>query len=300
MKRITPDNKPLIAPGYHFDMDMEDYHEDPAISKSGLVDLETSPLYYVAQRTQVENKETKAMSIGTLAHALILQPDDLNKIAIVPPIEVLAKNGAFSGNKYLEWKAQALEANPGIEIIKSNIMDTGQQMADQVLNNPEHEEAKILLTNGMSEVSFFWEDPELGIRIKVRPDHLPGGKIITDLKTCRSAEEHKFGADSFKLHYHWSAYLTCKVISEVQGAFHNDYRFVALENEPPFDVCIYKPDAGQMQAAKDEVEHWLRVYAEAYKSDTWPGHEANTRPLYWPHWAWSQVRYRDEFNPYDD
>jgi len=55
-----------------------------------------------------------------------------------------------------------------------------------------------------------------------------------------------------------------------------------------------------MQAAKEEVEYYLDAYAYCYNNDEWPGHDASTRPLYWPHWAWSRVRFRDEHNPYEN
>jgi hypothetical protein len=295
MKRILPGEKPIIADGVHFDLDMDIYHEDPAISKSGLVDGETSWLYYVTKRQEPEVKKPH-FDLGSLAHAMILQPDKVEKDFAVPPVDVLTKSGARSGNRYNQWLT---EQRPGQVIVTQEQWDAARRIRDSVLENPEHAEARLLLTSGGSEISFFWTDHELEIRIKVRPDHVPGADIIADLKTCRLARDIFFGFQAYNLRYHWSAYLTCYVMTELTGKFYRDYRFVAVEVEPPYDVCIYNLDEVQWLIARDEVHNMLEKYSRCYHDDEWPGYPPETRPLLWPRYAFKNTQMRDEFNVYD-
>lgn len=291
MKRVTPDDKPVITDGIYFDLDIDAYHEDPAISKTGLVDFAISPLYYVARRREPE-PDKPAFNLGGLVHAMILEPAVVPDKYAVPPAEVLTKSGARSGKNYQAWKEQLGE---NVTIITKQQWIDAQKMADQILENPEHIEAKLLLTSGEPEVSVFWTDPERDIRIKVRPDRLPGARITADLKTTRSAEITRFGIDSFNKKYHWSAELTTWVLSQALGDLYEDYRFVCLENEPPHDVTIYKVGHDQMVAAREEIQPLLDYYAECYHSGIWPGHPPETRELYWPSWAWRKIRTYDEY-----
>lgn len=292
--RVVPEDRPVIADGVYEGLDMDQYHEDPAISKTGLVHFAESPLHYATHRREPQ-EEKKHLSVGAVAHALILQPEIAEKSFAVAPAEVLAANGARKGKKYEAWEA----AQAGRIILTQEMHDTARRIRDSVLEDPEHVEARLLLTSGLSEISVFHTDAELGIRIKVRPDHLPGAGIVADLKTARSANAIGFGTDSFRLKYHWSAALTLGTLCEVTGQIYDDYRFVVVENEAPFDVAIYKPERDQIQYASDEIDRLLEAYSKCCQANAWPGYFPETQALFWPRWAWRSIRPADEFNSYE-
>lgn len=254
-----------------------------------------SPLHYVVERQAPEVKKPH-FDLGDLSHTMILEPDLVNDIAVVPPDDVLSKSGSRAGNKYKDWAA---EQGDKLLVTKKQWYDA-RRIASSVLDNPEHIEAKLLLTSGRSEVSFFYTDVTRNIRIKVRPDHLPGADIVADLKTARTAEPYHFGVDSFKLKYHWSASLTMKIMGEVTGRTFQDYRLIAVESDPPHDVTIHKVTADQLLSTSPEIEKALDTYARCYNENEWPGYEPGTQDLIWPAWAWRQVQTQDEFNPYED
>lgn len=282
MRRVTPGNKPVFEDGVYLRLSMEDYHEDPAISKSGLVTFaEKSPLHYKVER-EIGGKTSRSMDVGTLAHAMILQPDNIEAEAVRIPPEVLAKNGAKKGKKWEDWQSRYDESK--IALIKPEDWQKAQDMAASILDDPEHEEAKELLTSGKSEVSIFYTWPGWtngrDFRVKVRLDHIPWQGTLIDLKTTRDASLWGFGKQAKNLKYHWSAWLSTAVAEAVLGDRWIDYRFVVLENEPPYDVVIYQTPRAAFQEASFAIELHLDRYSKCLAENHWPGYECKTQMLY--------------------
>jgi len=262
-----------------------DYHKDPAASKSSLVDFGHTPKKFKTQR-QIEHKSTPIFSLGTAAHAAILEPDTYWQTVAVPPPGLLAKNGALSTKVAKEWKAEK-EAE-GKTVIKQKDQDMVEAMAENVLERPEHSEARELLTGGVAELSGFWKEDEFGpvpFFLKVRPDYLPGGNIVVDLKTDIDGSPDAFGKKAFNLHYHWSAWLTCRGLEHLTGERHNKYYFVVVEKEIPFDVAVYEMPDYAFEIARREIEPLLERYSRCLEADIWPGYENRRIMLDFPAWA---------------
>jgi hypothetical protein len=278
MKKIYFDES-CIADGVYAGMPMSIYHADPAISKSGLSDFAQSPAHYIGRREEPE-KKSKSMDLGSLVHSMILEPDKKDAYVVAPKINKNTK-------EYKAWAA----AHSGNLIVDQETYQDAQRMAANVAAHPA---ASILTTGGQSEVGVFWTDPERNIRIKVRPDHLPGGTVVTDLKTTRDASEAMFGTQSFNLKYHWSAALTLRVLSRVTGQAFTDYYLVAVENSAPFAVAVYLFDAIQVRLAAEQIDKQLDLYAKCYHAKNWPGYPEIVQPVKWPRWAWNVMSPRSD------
>lgn len=265
-----------IADGVYAGMPMETYHADPAISKSGLVDFAQSPAHYVGRR--LEPKEpSKSMDLGSLVHTLVLEPEKFPELYVVPPSTL----GSKQTKAYKEWAAKESRT-----IVDSDTLDVAERMAGNVKDHPV---ARMLTSGGLAEVGAIWTDPERDIRIKVRPDYLPGGDIIVDLKTTRDASPFGFGAQSFNLKYHWSAELTCRVLSRATGRPFSSYYFVCVENTAPYAVAVYLATKDQLVFAREELDRLLWEFAGCYKANEWPGYSKDVIPLEWPAWAWKKA-----------
>ena len=277
MKKIYFDES-CIADGVYAGMPMSIYHADPAISKSGLSDFAQSPAHYIGRR-QEPDKPSKSMDLGSLVHSLILEPDKKDFV-VAPQLNKNTKD-------YKQWAA----AHAGKLIVDQKTYDDAQHMAENVAAHPA---ASILTAGGQSEVGVIWTDQERDIRIKVRPDHLPGGTVVTDLKSTRDASLALFGAQSFNLKYHISAALTLRVLSRVTGQTFTDYYLVAVENSAPFSVAVYLFDKIQIRLASDQIDQLLDHYAECYHAKNWPGYPEEVRPVSWPRWAWNVMSPRND------
>jgi exodeoxyribonuclease VIII len=265
-----------INDGIYAGMPMDVYHADPAISKSGLSDFAQSPAHYVGRR--LEPKEpSKAMDLGSLVHAWVLEPDTFEERYTTPPDGL----GSKQTKAYKEWAA----AQTKIIVDQDTLLTAGKMVAN-VRNHPV---ANMLTSGGMAEVGAFWTDPERNIRIKVRPDYLPGAGIVTDLKTTRDASPFGFGAQSFNLKYHWSAELTLRVLSRATNKVFSQYYLVAVENTPPHEVAVYLVTNDQLVMAREELDRLLWEFAGCYSANEWPGYSKEVLPLEWPHWAWKKA-----------
>ncbi|UCH12680.1 MAG: PD-(D/E)XK nuclease-like domain-containing protein, partial [Candidatus Omnitrophota bacterium] len=220
MKRVIDEGKEVFHDGIYTGLDMEAYHEDPALSKSGAVDFSVSPLNYYLKRKEPEKKKD-VFDLGSLAHAMILEPNKVDNNFVVIPQDVLSKSGARAGNAYKAWCEEEAAGKNRTTVMREQF-DLARRIRDQVHSNPEHELASQLLT-GPTEISFFYTDPIFEIRLKARPDCIPSCSVIADLKTTRSAVDWIFGAQAYKLKYHWSAAMSLMIVSALTKKTIKDY-----------------------------------------------------------------------------
>jgi len=228
-----------------FDMTNQDYHKTPEISSSNLKDLLVSPLYFKT-RKNTENKSTPAMKLGTAVHSAILEPENFYRdIETMPTFK-----GTGSVKKKAEWK----EENKGKTIITAEQNETVLGISQSFNKKPELKE---LFSGGAAEVSIFWDD------WKVRPDYLKDD-LVVDLKTT-SKPLNEFNKSCANYMYDLSAWFYC------YGADCNNYKFVVVEVNPPYDFVIFTPDAEFMAAGKEKALKAMDIYEQCKKYDTWPG-----------------------------
>ena len=135
----------------------------------------------------------------------------------------------------------------------------------------EDENALHLVTRGIAESTIYCRHEETGLWLKSRPDALHADKIV-DLKT--TAPKH-FRPLSYREHarrYGHDLQIGFYALSARTIGF--DIRSAALvvvENDHPFDVCVYRIERPKLNALIGEVENALRGYAECLASGSWPG-----------------------------
>ena len=85
--------KKITEPGV-YDLSNEDYHEQNALNKSGIVQLAKSPAHFHEWYHAANEEPTKAMVIGTAIHTAILEPDKYDQsIIIAPQVDRRTKDG---------------------------------------------------------------------------------------------------------------------------------------------------------------------------------------------------------------
>lgn len=267
----------MISIGWHRNLSMEQYHLDKdTFSKSNIARFsEVGPVKY---KWEIDNKVFKsgeAYDIGTAAHTLILEGDEFEKRVAtnqpVPPKSVLAKDGSRRGKSYKIWEEENLvpwkEENSGkIQLKKSEDIDLVKRMAECVLKNND---ARCLLTNGEAEVTGVFNH-ECGLRIKVRPDRIPFGTTMTDLKTIRDLSLIK--SESHKLKYRYSAYLSTLCGKALTGDDW-EYWFVFIDKHKSPEVAIRKAPKwmtdNELGPVHLEVTEILNDLAECVKTGKW-------------------------------
>lgn len=276
----------------------EVYHAVPGVSHSMLCHMDPParlPVYLTQPR-----EETPEMILGTLGHAMILEPDKpLPRIVVQPetyPAQadssaVKQKKASVgdplpwhNGAHYCKrWHAEARES--GLIVLTQDRMESLHGMVQSV---SRHNGAAALLANCETEVSVFHPIVHNGITrcvMRARMDIVPSGNALADVKTCDDASPEEFArklADGYATQA--SHYLD--LWNEAEPNDRKDaFVFIAVERRPPYLVACYVVGERTLSWARDINARRLRDYIECAESRNWRGFPGGYNPLDAPLWA---------------
>lgn len=302
-----------------------DYHGGPGVSKSGLDLIRRSPMHYRHALT-MRREPTPDQRIGTLAHALILEPETVwdnyaspfvapeGALATVDEIKDRLKQlGLPISGKKAELSARLLEADPSIvllddaralhaaavgdrAIVSAEEMAQAEAIRDAVMAHPA---AGKLLTPGLgvAELSAYWRDPQTSVLCRCRPDYWRHDGIVVDLKTARDASPDGFRKSILGWRYHVQAAYYLDGITRARAADGVDmpaprsFVFIAVEKAAPYGVAVYNIDTQSIDIGRREYREDLDIYAECKGSGIWPGYGDKIQSISLPEWRLRQ----DEF-----
>jgi hypothetical protein len=159
-------------------------------------------------------------------------------------------------------------------------------MRDAVWSEGSHAR-DILEAQTGAEVSYVADDPDTGLRCKVRPDAVvDGAGIIVDLKTTKNAGMQSFSRDLYTLGYFMSAPFYMNVMNWLDGAdTWRHHVFLVMEKDPPYAFRTLSLDPASMDVGTRAFRRLLARYAECLEADEWPGYYPGTEPIGIPGWA---------------
>lgn len=292
-------NAPTPLKGLYQDLDIGAYHGGPGISKSGLDDIERSPLHYYAShldpdRPQEEERKGRGLD-GSLFHCALFEPDEFTKrYVVIPadapgrPTEAMLNAAKPSENSLarIRWWADFEAANNGRTVISTDQGAMAWRMADNARKLPE---IRTALSRGKSEVSAYWTDERTGELCRCRPDFVAdvgGGQVILiDGKSYSDASPADFARQIARQRYH------------VQDAYYTDgyqhaanvevigFVFVAVELKWPHAACPIALDDPDRELGRKVYRRNLDTYAECRQSGVWPGYPQTVQVVSLPNWA---------------
>lgn len=277
--------------GFYPELSMEMYHaHKDSYSRSTIVEFNKSPAYCKAYKERTDEKKRDVFELGTAGHSAILEglPAYMDRVAVVPE-HVLGKNGARSTKAYKQWA----EDNKDKTLLLEKQVDQVKGMYRAAMGR---ETFSRYLSDGQAEVSGFWyeTDQESGHKIlcKVRPDYLPGKQVVTDLKTTgldivRPDENvpSAWERHAYYSKYHWSAYLTCRGLTQLTGIKHDAYYFAIVHVDPPHDCALIEVSKKILDLAEEEMLPLFPRLIECDRTDTWPGSPDVVQIMKFPAWA---------------
>ena len=244
-------------------MTEKEYRQHPAISRSQLFKLRESPEKF---RYYMDNPEppTPALVFGQLLHAMVLQPETLNRdFAVMPTIDRRTKAGK-------EEFAAFEENSKGKTVVTAEMFETAVEMCGKLLDN---EYVKKLL-DGEREKPFFWVDELTQEECKCRVDCLTsinGMDIIVDLKTAESADTDTFMRHAIKYGYNLQAAMYGEGVKANTGKEHA-FVFIVIEKKPPYAINIMQADKAFTLHGFDLFRELIGTYHECKQSGNWYGY----------------------------
>lgn len=227
------------------DMTDEEYFAHPAINASSLKVIDSSLAEFDEYRKK-ESKSTPSMSIGSVAHALILEGSEAMENLIGEKYHVLRltdenapvnpSTGSFYGEKskkFIDWEEEFAGGKPVISELE---FDRIAGMAKAIKRHPMA--SKLFAMNGKAEVAIFATDEETGLEMKIKVDWLLK-KVMVDLKTCADSTFRGFRMACYKFKY-WLQDLHYTNTAKAAGLDIERFVFIAVQSTPPFCVAVYE------------------------------------------------------------
>lgn len=262
----------LVSAGPRQGLSYERYDEIDAVRWSELKHMADSPAHY-KHHIGSETTDTPRLAVGRGTHTAILEPERFAS-------EYAVFDGPRRAGKV--WEEFA-EANADKTILRRDEYDECLAMRDAV---HAHETASSLLY-GHSEVVVEWTDPGTGIRCKARLDHVNADGEFCDVKTTSSTGVFDFQRLSARMLYHCQLAFHRQGLAAVLGGPVPRPRIIAIEQNPPHDVVVYRLTDDAMYAGDQHVGDLLRRLATCRERDEWPGRHSCEQDLTVPPWMLS-------------
>jgi hypothetical protein len=229
--------------------------------------------------------EVQAMQTEMLASGCISTTDEYKEAAVQLGIKFsapskdelkeLIKAADMSGS-FVFKDDLFLSLTEGKTVLKAEDFEAIQKIRT---NFEEHLGVRTFLARGVAEMSYFWTDPETGIKLKIRPDWLvldANGNIlaIVDVKTAREASISSFSKAIEAYGYDFQAAMYSDAISSLVG-YNVPFFFAASEKDGPCAVACYKASDNMITVGRRKFRAALRMLSYCLENDTWPAYQGS-------------------------
>jgi len=263
------------------------HHE--SISSSSLKLLLDSPYTYLEtiKRKQdgYPSKQSKSMKFGTIAHLIILEPSEFRRRVVLAPSfdrrTTVGKEG---------WTAFIADQHPDAIIFPSN--EEGRSEYENfvgVVNAiANHEKARDIFKEGVTERSGFFRCPRTGILTRFRPDFLSTifkNGLMADFKTARSSEYRKFQNQAEELKYHIQMSLYREGYKALHGHYPEVSTWVVVQNSFPYEVAIYPVDEAMITHGDNWYNYTMDLLKACMDKRYFPQRQLKTETMVPPDWA---------------
>ena len=259
--------------GLHRSIPLDDYLAweawSPSTLKLGYLDDGSWSSAHLRHAIDNPRPATDSQRLGSVLHALILEPERLLDGFVVMPdfaAQVRTKDGRVPASpratgEYKALVASFAEANPGKTILDPNQHERMRGMALAIRGHAAAMDA--LISAGESEESLVFHDVGTDLLCKRRSD-----KPWIEVKTTSNIG--RFDADVIRFGY------------DLQLAMEHDARLIlfgqsrapaviAVQSEPPFVVRFAPISRPLLDHGRDRYRRALVAVKECLQSGVWPG-----------------------------
>lgn len=287
-----PDKIPAPPPKLYENIPFGQYLSWDAMSQSAVKPLAKSAAHYQAWLSKQEN--TKALRVGHITDTLVFEPDLWEDNYKVKPRTYKASDGTvkpWNGNATVckQWMEDA--ETLGKIIISGPEYDEAVRVSTAVRGHPA---AAAALSEGKSQVSMVWIDPDSGVLCKGRLDWLTATGIY-DLKTTKEGgpEQHQFPRECVTYGYHIQAAFYTDGYEQLTGVA-LPYHLIIAEKGSPYAVGVRRMEYPSLLAGHNIYKRTLLNYKGCCERKKWPGFSDFIEPMNIPTWALRQELGDDE------
>jgi len=250
--------KPAPSPGLIENVPFEEYRAWDAVNVSALKDYERSAQHVHDALTADESEETPSMVVGRALHTLALE----GKAAFTERFTLRPAGMNANSGAYQTWKAAQTKT-----ILTDN---QAASVTGMFAALGKHAKAKSLLAYpGAAEVSCVFDDPETGVRCKMRIDRLLPGKIILDLKTASDASTRAARDAAIGYGYDIQAEMYVRGVEVLTGK-RTPFVWAFVESDAPHAVNLFTPDDAMQKSGILRLNAALQLVKHCRETGVWP------------------------------
>jgi hypothetical protein len=253
-----------VIPGV-YDISNEDYHASDGISRSGIMQLIKSPFDFwdahinEERLSRPEKQRTPSMLFGEAVHTYLLEPERFkNDYVVMPELRKGTKN----------YK-QFIEENSGA---KNFISELDLEFLKKIERNVfAHKIASKFIGHGKIEKSIYWNEKDIGVLCKARPD-IWQKKLIWDVKTTSATSIFELEKSVYSYGYYIQAAMILDAIESVGEEYHTNFGIIAIRNSMPFNVDVFTLSDQAIEIGRQRYKDALKLYLECKKDNKWPSY----------------------------
>lgn len=266
-----------------YDQPAAEYFAAEALNNTSIGYIIECPALYKAHQT-MEETPSKAFLLGSLVHAMVLEPD---KVA-----ERYAPVYSSGTTKAGKEERKAL-AEKSITAFSADDWDLATSMSES-LRTTCQTTAKLLSLPGRSEVSLYWEeeleDTKLACKARVdRLAQLPDGSwVAIDLKTTAdTVKPSELARKAYNFGYHRQAawYTRGMKACGIEAPF----IFFFVSKQAPYLVTPLSFTADALALGDDQCMRACRTLLHCQEDDEWPAYTTGIYEVDLPEWAYYQA-----------
>lgn len=249
-------------PAFCAGMTEADYRKALGLSQSSLKIFHKSAAHYLAS-TEEQHEPTDAMILGSVFHAIVLQPDEAkNLYAVKLKVDGRSKEGKTYNENF------AVE-NAGKFII--NVEQEAQlfAMRSSIIAHPKA--CVLLAESDYKELPVFgtYPTPYGDVRLKGLIDAYDSKNgFVNDIKTCEDASPDGFRRAIWDRRYDFQD-VQYGWLLENAGKPVNQFNFICVEKKPPFAVAVYSISAESLLKSAGRWEDLVIEYGACTSSGIW-------------------------------
>lgn len=270
--------------GIYDNISIQDYHANRTHVSATQIKLAKKSLS-LWRWMQSHPTETKLhLDFGNACELALLDKENFQKsVAILQTQAWIAKANegrekAYASPKQSKAYQTELEKFEAENAGKYIIPDVGPQSFEVIEYMLEscHKDAVIqkLISNTEYQLSLFWADPLTGMNLKTRPDICKRKKnVIVNVKTTNDGSPAAFSKDLAKYDYPLQSAVEMRgcIATGLMDQVDN-YFWLVLEKEPPYNATIYEFDKSDQQYSYDELDYLLNKMLRAKEENLYPGY----------------------------
>jgi hypothetical protein len=229
--------------------------------------------------------ESPAMMLGSMVHAMVLEPEKVpSRYAVAPSCDRRTKEGKAT------WQAFRESIPEGAQGVKAEEYEQAGNIAAALLSN--RVVRQLLEIAGQTEHPMFWTDEITGLPCRGKLDRLCGDAgLILDIKTTQESTPDAFVRSIVNLGYDCQAAWYCEGHRRLTGQ-KPDFVFIAVQTSEPYEVGLFDLTPEDLRRAKEQNERTMDALAFCMSNDEWEArHEREIVTISLPKYA----QFRDQY-----